>query len=361
MTTLLRKKETMNTNSYPALDLFAELLVPSLSGSEETIAGIIQKKLSDLDFDPITDPAGNIQVHLLGKDRQAPLFVFAAHMDEIGMVVTRIETGGRLLVTSSGGLYPWKLGEGAVDVFGDKTILQGVLSMGSTHTQDADKKTAVSWNDVHILTGLSTQELRSAGVRSGSAVLPVRERRGPVVFGPKDDPLVGAWTFDDRMGCATLIRLLESIKQSGIQPHHPTVIAFTTQEEIGGHGAKYLARTINPEFFVAVDGCPILANSPLSMDGRPGIWAKDKLAQYDQSLIRSFYKAATAAGTGLQAAVYDDSASDASLASYALGIPKIACIGHVRENSHGFEVARLSVFDNLLNTLTTFVKSFPFA
>jgi putative aminopeptidase FrvX len=109
-----------------------------------------------------------------------------------------------------------------------------------------------------------------------------------------------------------------------------------------------------------VDGCPILPNSPLALDGRPGIWTKDRLAQYDQNLIRAFSKAALEAGTALQPVVLDDTASDASLASYALGIPKIVCIGHVRENSHGYEVARLSVFDNLLNTLTAFLKSFPF-
>ena len=67
-------------------------------------------------------------------------------------------------------------------------------------------------------------------------------------------------------------------------------------------------------------------------------------------------KAALNAGTELQYAVYGAAASDASLVSYSLGLPKIACIGHVRENSHGFEVARLSVFDNLLNTIIEFLR-----
>ena len=348
-------------HSYPAIELFNELLVPSLSGFEGKVAEVIRKRITKLGYNPIDDPAGNIQVHLVGKDTQAPVFVFAAHMDEIGMVVTRIETDGRLRVTCSGGLYPWKMGEGAVDIFGDGNTIQGVLSMGSTHGQEAEVKAAITWEDVHILTGLTPQELRVVGVRPGSPVLPTRDRRGPVIFGPKNDLLAAAWTFDDRMGCVALIRLLESIKESGIQPHHPTIIAFTTQEEIGGHGAKYLARTVNPEVFVSIDGSPILPNSPLVLDGRPGIWAKDRLAQYDQDLIRAFSIAALEAGTALQPIVFSDNASDASLASYALGIPKIVCIGHVRENSHGYEVARLSVFDNLLNTLTAFLNSFPFA
>ena len=82
------------------------------------------------------------------------------------------------------------------------------------------------------------------------------------------------------------------------------------------------------------------------------------LTQYDQALIRGFSKAALQAGTELQPVVLNNAASDASLVSYALGVPRIGCIGHVRENSHGYEVARLSVFEHLLNTLVAFLKSF---
>jgi putative aminopeptidase FrvX len=62
-------------------------------------------------------------------------------------------------------------------------------------------------------------------------------------------------------------------------------------------------------------------------------------------------------GTELQTAVYDGAASDASLLAYAGLAPRIACVGHVRENSHGYEVARLSVFDNLLKTLVQFIQT----
>jgi putative aminopeptidase FrvX len=111
--------------------------------------------------------------------------------------------------------------------------------------------------------------------------------------------------------------------------------------------------------FVAVDGAPIPAGVPLAIDGRPAIWSKDRLATYDQRLLQDFCRAALAAGTELQTAVYDEAASDASLLAYAGLAPRIACIGHPRENSHGFEVARLAVFDNLLETLLQFVRSWP--
>lgn len=341
----------------PIIKLFEELLLPSPSGDEVRVADIIRNKLEKMGYAHITDPAGNIFTRFPGKNPKAPLFVFAAHMDEIGMVVASIEEDGKLRVAPSGGLHPWKLGEGAVDIFGDHNILKGVLSMGSTHTRDSEKK-SVTWNDVNVLVGLTPTELQIAGIRPGSPVLPTRDRRGPLVFGPPDDPLVGAWTFDDRMGCVTLLRLLQSMLDNGIQPYHPTLIAFTTREEIGGHGAKYLARTTNPEVFISVDGVPMPPGTSLKLDGRPGIWVKDRIAQYDQDLIRAFSAAALDAGTQLQPVVLNNAASDASLVSYALGVPRICCVGHVRENSHGYEVARLAVFDHLLNTLVTFLKSY---
>jgi putative aminopeptidase FrvX len=341
----------------PAIALFKELLVPSPSGSETGVAEIIQNKLTDIGYAHEIDPAGNIRVRLPGRESESPLFVFAAHMDEIGMVVTNIESNGDLRVTRSGGLYPWKLGEGPLDIFGDHASIQGILSMGSTHTAKAAEQ-SVTWEDVRVITGLSPDQLKKAGVRPGTTLLPTHERRGPVIFGDEADPLVGAWTFDDRMGCVTLLRLLESLENDALTPKHPTIIAFTTREEIGRHGAKYLARSTNPEVFVSVDGSPVPPGSPLKTDGRPGIWSKDRIAQYNQDLIGAFSEAALIAGTELQAVVYDGAASDASLVSYALGVPKIVCIGHVRENSHGYEVARLSVFDNLLDTLVEFFKSY---
>ena len=97
--------------------------------------------------------------------------------------------------------------------------------------------------------------------------------------------------------------------------------------------------------------------SPLKLDGRPATWSKDQVTHFDQRLIQSLCRAAREAGTELQTVVLDRAFSDAS-AVYEVGAaPRVATIGHVRDNSHGYEVARLSVFDNLLNTLTVFLST----
>ena len=349
----------MNTQvaDHPALSLFNEILaVPSPSGREERVAQIIRDRLDAWGYDHDTDGAGNVMVRLQGRRPEAPLCMFAAHMDEIGLVVTRIEPGGWLQVDRSGGLYPWKIGEGPVEIVGDKETVIGVLSMGSTHSASAAER-GITWSDVRVITGLSPDSLQAAGIRPGSTAVPVREGRGPVVFGDGDDPLVGAWTFDDRMGVVALLRMLEAIKRDSIRPYRPTVVAFTVHEEGGGHGAQALAQTERPEVFIGIDGCPMPPGTPLQLDGRAGIWSKDRVTHYDQRLVRAFCRAAEEAGTELQPVVYDSAASDASLVYAVGGAHRVACLGHVRENSHGYEVARLSVFDNLFKTLVQFIAT----
>jgi putative aminopeptidase FrvX len=316
---------------------------------------MIWDKLDGWGYTPCVDGAGNVIVALEGRHPEAPLCCFAAHMDEVGLVVTRIESDGSLRVDRSGWLFPWKMGEGPVEILGDHESLVGVLSMGSLHASSAADQ-VIGWNDVRVLTGLSPEALDAAGVRPGSTAVPLRATRGPVLFGDPEDPLVGAWSFDNRMGIVALLRLLEALKHQELEPQCPTLVAFTVHEEGGGHGAKAIAQREHPEVFVAVDGCPMLPESPLALDGRPGIWSKDRLTHYDQHLIRALCEAARDAGTALQPVVYDSASSDASLVYSVGGAQRVACIGHVRENSHGYEVARLSAFDNVFKTLWEFIR-----
>lgn len=340
----------------PSLALFAELLsVPSPSGYEGQVAAIVREKLDALGYPHETDSTGNILVRLEGQKADAPLLCLASHMDEIGFVVTSIEKDGTLRVMRSGGLYPWKHGEGPVEVLGDHGSITGMLSMGSTHTATGNK--AIEWSDVRVITGLTPAALTEAGIRPGSPGVPTRDVVGPLILGDASDPLVAAWTFDDRMGCVALLRLLTTLKEEGLQPVRPTLIAFTVCEEVGGLGAKVVAKREAPETFIAVDGSPIPPGAPIAIDGRPGIWSKDRLAPYDVQLLRDLSAAAERVGTQLQSVAYDSAASDASLVFAAGLTERIACVGHVRENSHGYEVARVAVFEHVARLLVEFVTS----
>lgn len=341
---------------HSALALFCELLAaPAPSGREEQLAKVICNRLDSLGYSHRSDGAGNVIVDVEGRTPEAPLVCLAAHTDEIGMVVTSIEPDGSLRVDCSGGLYPWKLGEGPVDILGDRETVRGVLSMGSTHTPAAAQRQVV-WDEVRILTGLSPEQLHAGGIRPGSTAVPALEVRGPIVFGDPNDPWIGAWCIDNRAGVVALLQLLEAISREGIVPHCPFLMAFTVHEEAGCHGAKVVAHNECPETFIAVDGCPMPPGSPLVLDGTPGIRSKDTQTHYDQQLLQEFCRIASDAGVRLQPVVYDGAASDASAVYAVGGAQRVGCIGYVRENSHGYEVMPLSAFDHLLSVLVAFVK-----
>lgn len=335
------------------------LVIPSPPGREEKTAEFIRAHLDSLGYKHETDAAGNVIVRIEAKNPVGALTIIAAHMDEIAMVVTAINVEGDLKVTNSGGLVPCKIGERMVEIISDHDVnVMGCFSMGSTHTSKAlSGQWAPSWEDVCIKTGLSPDELKAAGVRVGSPAVPVKDGRGAYCFGSKTDPLCAAWTFDDRAGMAELLIVLEELKKSEITPENPLIVAFTVHEEGGCHGAKTLAFKEKPEIFIAVDGCPVLQVDGLKLDGRPATWSKDSFCNYDQKLIQDFMRAAQQANTELQTAVYTSASSDAS-AVYNAGLaPRVGFLGHVRTNSHGFEVARLSVFSNAVKTIVEYIKN----
>lgn len=342
---------------HNVLNRFQSLLyVPSPSSREGQLADVICWQVRELGFAPEVDPGGNVLVKVAGREPDLPTWCYAAHMDEIGMTVTRLRADGNLEVAPSGGLYPWKIGERPVEVLGDADSIVGVLSMGSTHTPEAaDKK--VTWADVWITTGLSLPELSAAGIRPGSLAVPHAAQRGPVVFGSEDDPMAASWTFDDRLGCALQMELLARLQADDAAPRRPSVFAFTCHEEGGGHGAKNVARAVAPEAFIAIDGAPAPPDTPLRVDHRPATWSQDALAHYDHGLLRAIIDAGQEAGVEVQTVVYARAASDASLA-YAAGLaPRALAFGCVRGNSHGYEVLKVRALSNALDTLYRFVTT----
>ena len=345
-----------NFLDHPAIALFRKLIaVPSPSGYEAELAAIVRFEIEKTGFIPEQDAAGNVLVRLEGTDPHAPLTVIAAHMDEIGMSVKTINPDGSIIVESLGGLHPWKIGERPVTILGDNHSITAILSAGAGHGADSSKP--VSWADFKLITGQSLQQLSEAGVRPGSPAVPVTSDRGPFFLGSGSDPLVAAWTYDDRMGVVALLRLLKDMKENNSKPVSPSIIAFTVQEELGGHGIKTLAVREKPQSIIAVDGCPMPSYAGLALDGRPGIWTRDRLAIYDPRLLAAFENSAKLCGTELQQASFTSTSSDSSMACSIGAAALCATFGHVRENSHGYEIARLSVFDNVLKVLINFVQT----
>ena len=99
--------------------LHALLQIPCPSGREERMATFVGQSIEALGFTAHSDAQGNVWTLVDGSDKAAGAVAMARHMDEIAMVVHAIEDDGTLRVQRSGGLHPWKLGEGPVVTVGD--------------------------------------------------------------------------------------------------------------------------------------------------------------------------------------------------------------------------------------------------
>lgn len=350
----------------PNLILLTQLLqIPAPSGREERMGDEVVRRIEELGCASRRDAQGNVWTEIEGRDSSLGAVALASHMDEISMVITGVEPDGRLRVNRSGGLHPWKLGEGPVEILGDGDArVVAHLGFGSGHTsnprdpitQFASGSKGITWSDCHLFTGLSAAELRAAGVREGCCAVPLAAVRGPHLFGPPDDPLVSAWILDNRGGTLTLLRLLERLLETRLVPQRPLRLCFMVQEEHGLIGARGWAQRNPVEIFIAVDSSPMPKDVELSLDGRPATWSRDSVVHFDQFIIRDLAGAATRAGTELQYAVYSAAASDASGVLQSGGAPRAATIGYPRDNSHGYEVSRLQVFDCLIATLFEYVR-----
>lgn len=350
----------------PHLLLLTELLkIPAPSGREELMAAAVMQRLEAMGFAPRQDVQGNVWTEVAGRDNQLGRMALASHLDEIAAVVTAIEADGQLRVQRSGGLYPWKLGEGPMEIVGEgEQTVPAHLGFGSGHTNDPQDPIAqfmsgnkgLTWAECRLFTGLNLQELKEAGVRVGSCAVPVAASRGPQLFGPQGDPLVSAWILDNRGGTVALLGLLGRLHEEGLKPRRTLEVCFMVQEETGTLGAKGWAARNPVEIFIAVDSSPVPLGSQLAIDGRPATWSKDAGAHFDQALIRQLAQAAVRANTELQYAVYGAAYSDATGVLETGLAPRAATVGYPRLYSHGYEVSRLRVFDNLVNMLFEYVK-----
>ena len=113
--------------------------LPGVSGRESAVRAYLQKKLKDAPAvrEMRADRMGNLIVELRGKQRAPHKVLFAAHMDEVGGIVTGITDDGYLRFAAVGGIMPEVLFARRVFVNGHV----GVIGGKATHQCKGDEKT----------------------------------------------------------------------------------------------------------------------------------------------------------------------------------------------------------------------------
>jgi tetrahedral aminopeptidase len=210
---------------------------PGAPGYEIEIRKLVLEELEGLADDISVDSMGNVVALKKGK-KSSKKIMAAAHMDEIGFIVTHIDDKGFVRFTTIGGFDPKTLTAQRVILHGKKDIL-GV--MGSTEERGAAPKL----DDYFIDTGLSKEELEKI-IEIGT---PITRERDLVELGN----LVCSKSLDNRASVFVLLETLNSLKTSRRKPAYDFYAVFTVQEEVGLRGAHVSALKIQPDFGIGLD------------------------------------------------------------------------------------------------------------
>jgi putative aminopeptidase FrvX len=323
------QRNTENTYSPPKIgnaqiNLLGRLSnACAVSGDEGQIRKIILEQIEAHADEIKIDALGNLLVTCLGstngkKEAGKRLRVMlAAHMDEVGMMLTYDEGDGVYRFETVGGMDERVLAGKAVLV--GKECLPGVIGVKPVHLAEKDEQErALTVDNLRIDVGPTSGRVK-VGDRATFATR----------FARLGSSLLGK-AMDDRLGVATLIELVK---------HAPANIdllaAFTVQEEVGLRGARVAAYAFDPDLAIALDSTPAF-DLPLDdgeentryntrLGGGAAIYIADGATISDPRLIRHLVSTAEKFGIPYQFRQPGGGGTDAgAIHKQRSGIPSVS-------------------------------------
>lgn len=214
-------------------NLLELIALPGPSGYEDQVADYITTQMEVLNYQVERDGMGNITAAKKGGS-DLPLLLVTAHMDEVGLVVTKIVNGficfnyvGTINMRIAYGL-PFK-------ILTESGPVPAVACSPSVHL---DQDFAEVWLDAGPRTAL---------VQPGDPIVFDTEPR----WLDDDETVIAGKSMDDRVGCAILLELARILDDKKLSMN--LVLGFTVQEEISARGAEYLGRRFQPDYAIVLD------------------------------------------------------------------------------------------------------------
>jgi putative aminopeptidase FrvX len=203
------------------------------SGYESQIRAVVREEVEPYADALHVDALGNLIVQKGKGSADGIKIMLAAHMDEIGVMVTQVDENGFVRFTTLGGVRP-------SNCIGSRVkFLNGAAGVIFMEPPD-DMTKLPTIEQLYIDLGLSSSQ--DAKVRIGDV-------------GTFDRPFLDlgkrlvAKSMDDRIGTAVLVETLRQVKDTP----HQLYFVFSTQEEVGLRGATTAAFGIDPDLGLSVD------------------------------------------------------------------------------------------------------------
>ncbi len=211
-----------------------------VSGHEEEVREIITAALAGHVDTIDTDSLGNLIAHRRGD---GPVVMIAAHMDEIGFIVSYIEKEtGFLRIHPLGGFDAKTLIAQRVVVHTDAGDLVGCIGSKPIHIMtEEERKKLPELKDLFVDLGLP--EKRVCELVSVGDMVTMRQ---DFLVG---ETCVSGKALDDRAGVYIGIEAIKRAKKIACDLY----FVGTTQEEVGLRGAQVAGFAVNPEIGIALD------------------------------------------------------------------------------------------------------------
>ena len=231
----------MSANATFDFDLLARLTdAPGPAGYEDRVRDVVRDELPPVDA-VRTDAMGNVVATVCGSADPDYEVLVAAHMDEIGLIVSDVDDDGFLSVEALGGWNPDALRGHPVTVHTREGDYDGVVGITAAHTAADEAPDDWTLDDAHVFTGLDPEEAnRRFGV--GDVVTFDSDLR-------KLGECVSGSSLDDRAGVYVMLKAARRA-----DPDVTVHYAATVQEEVGLRGATALGVDVDPDLVVALDG-----------------------------------------------------------------------------------------------------------
>ena len=280
-------------------------LIDGTSGDEVKIRDYIISAIKDKCTYEV-DPMGNILAFKKGKNTPKNKVMLAAHMDEVGFIVTYICDNGYLKFTNVGGVDP-KVAVGRAIKVGENAV-NGVIGNKAVHLCHGDEETTVPKLDkLYIDIGAKDKEEAEKYVSLGDSVYFVSDF---VEFG---EDKIKAKAIDDRFGCAIMLKMIDS------ELEYDTHFAFLVQEEVGCRGGGAAVFTIRPDYAIVLEATTASDISGVSDEDRVCVQGKgavvsfmDRSTVYNRDLFKGAFALAEEKNIPIQAKTTVAGGNDAS-------------------------------------------------
>lgn len=252
----------------------------AVSGCEKSLSALIKKEIEPYCDRVYTDKIGNLIAEKKGKKESKNKVLVAAHVDEVGFIITDITESGLLRFETVGGIDARLLPAKNVTICTKNGLVNGVVGIVPMHLLKGDEKKAVKDADsFYIDIGVFSKTKAQALVCLGDVGVLDGE------FKELGNGKIISRALDNRCGCSVLINLLKC------DAEYDFTAVFTVQEEIGCRGAQVTAQNLKPDVSLILDtttACDINGipdDSTVCSLGNGGVVSfMDKGCLYDREL-----------------------------------------------------------------------------